>query len=154
MYRSALLALLVAGSWLSAAHTLAARYIRVTVKQNGVEVLRTGTGDNGRIPPETVWTYLKDVRFRQRYAQRNYQIVPDKDNPDQATFAGKIEVIVKYGGQAKLEQIRLLRVKKSKGDAEWVIHPDDYKRLLELRDPRSSSQHEAKNRAAVRAAHP
>jgi hypothetical protein len=132
-----MLALLVAGLWLLAAdHAQAARYVRVTVKQDGKEILRTGTGDNGRVPPEVVWTYLKDVRFRQRYAQNDFQIVPDKDNPDQVTIVGKLEVIVRYSGKANLQQLLLVRVKKPREGVEWVIHSDDYERLLKLRKPR------------------
>lgn len=136
MKRYGTLVLLVAGIWLVAAgHSQAARYVRVKIVQDGKEILRTGTGDNGRVPPEIVWTYLEDVRFRQRYAQNNYQIVPDKDNPDQVTIAGELEVIVAYGGRSNLKQIRLVRVKRPREGVEWIIHPDDYQRLLKLRKP-------------------
>ncbi len=136
MRRNGMLALLVAGTWLFAAgQSQAARYVRVTIKQGGEEILRAGKGDNGRISPETVWTYLKDVRFRQRYARNNFQIAPDEDNLNQATLAGKLAVLVKYGGKAKLKRLRLVRVKNPKKEPEWVIHPVDYRQLLKLRKP-------------------
>ena len=134
MCRFGILAMMVTSTWLLTDQAQAARYVRVTIKQDGKEILQTGTGDNGRVPAETVWTYLKDVRFRQRYAQNNFRIDPDKDNPDQVTISGKLEVIVKYSGKAKLKQMRLIRAKKPREGVEWIIHPEDYKTLLALRE--------------------
>jgi hypothetical protein len=111
---------------------LAARVIDAGITlPGGRVVLLASTGDNGKAGPDTVWGYLKRLRFGDG---RSVLIQPDPDNPLRATLEGKVKVGIDYGGEAEVTKLRLIRDKKT--DFRWRIDPKQVDEMAKGRKDR------------------
>jgi hypothetical protein len=104
---------------------------------DGTPQLSTGLQARiGDVPDnaDNVWRHLEQAHL---VPISRYKIVPDTDDPLQATLRGNVIIAVKYSGKseerAEVAQLRLVR---DKVNAPWKVAPVDIERTFRVRkDP-------------------
>lgn len=105
----------------SCSNAVGARLVKATIKLDGTTVLEGTTGDNGRADSDTVWTYLKVIRFHPPNDVKNpYRI----SNTATAILRGKIEVNISFGGRIKTKEITVKQIFDRKGRRRWRLTPE------------------------------
>lgn len=97
-------------------------------------VMATGTDSIKSAAP---WSSLKTLEFTwTRKVSELYEnpLLPDRDNPLQATYREKVKITISQAGEVTVMGIRLIREKKI--DSTWTIHPDDVVKILAERQPK------------------
>lgn len=127
-------ALAVAGLLAPAAE--AARFVKVTISWDGKPILEGSMGDNGHPDADEVWGYLKELTFKPLEAfpapegdAKEFTLV---SNPPQGEL-GRIVIDVRYGGQARTRELKLVRVPRDEQGRQWKLDPADVDRLFDDR---------------------
>jgi hypothetical protein len=89
----------------------AARFVPVSVSINGKVVIKSGRWDNGRVGADTLWRYLKDLKFQ---PIDGLDVEPDREDPLRATLTGDVAIDVRYGGRADVSSSGRTRTRRGR----------------------------------------
>jgi hypothetical protein len=95
----------------------------ITITVDGRNWLSGATADNGTPPPAAVWRCLASNELQ---PAQGVTIAPEPSDPRRATLRGKIAIDVRYGGQAEVKELRLVRRTPAAG---WTVDPEDVERI-------------------------
>src|SRR5688572_23628022 len=122
-------AALAAGLWcLSwAPPALAARVVQFEILVDGQVVLDAQRGDEGGASADTVWAYLRGLEFR---PAKGAAVAADPGDPLRATLKGKVRIFARYGGDAEVDTLTLVRDKEG---GAWKVDPKEVERTAKVR---------------------
>jgi hypothetical protein len=105
----------------------AARHVPIAVSIDGKVVIKSGRWDNGRVGADSLWRYLKDLKFQ---PISGFSVEPDREDSLRATLKGDVVIDVRYGGRAEVSELKLIRANE---DAPWQIVAAEVERTLRSR---------------------
>ncbi len=110
----------------------AARYTGLEITIDGKDALGSGASDQGELSDDEVWAKLPTVTFGAENCLDDFELSPDETNGNRITLRGDIHFRMKYGGEARLDTLRLVRVTPDSN--EWKIPPLELKRITQIRN--------------------
>lgn len=112
--------------------TLAARITELQVKLGGKKIFHFPESDQGSLSKDEVWSKLDKAVFKPGWTDNEFEFAPDETNGNRMTVRGDIDFAMRYGGEAKLDVLRLIRVAPQSDN--WKLAPLELKRITRLRN--------------------
>jgi hypothetical protein len=101
----------------------------VKIELQGKALLEGLIRDTERPPTDVLWEInLQTLSFS---PAKDAKGLPDPKTKGEAKLAGDLSVVIDGAGQVRLKELRLVRNKFN--SSAWVIAPEDFKRILQLR---------------------
>lgn len=122
-----------------AANAIAARFVPIEIRLNGIVLLTGNDSDSGHRDFDEVWNDLHKVQFeateafKKKYVKQDTKEVvlectdKDADEPD-------LEILESFGGDARVHTLKLHRVYPDQFGREWMLDKDQLKKLFYARE--------------------
>ena len=116
----------------------AARHIYAEVYYKHKVLLVGEWGDGGKADADTVWGYLKTIKFKPTDAFKNLKVNHAEKRVVLSGGGGsladsKITVFISYGGKSKFRELSLVRIPKDEQDREWILDPKEVEDMFAYR---------------------
>jgi hypothetical protein len=102
----------------------AMRIIGITISLDSKPYMSGTSADNGSRKPHHVWRDLSAASLK---PGNGVSVKPDQEGGAVATLRGHIHIAVRYGAEADVTELRLVRAKRD--PSAWSVDSDDVERI-------------------------